>query len=132
MCGIAGKLLFDRSGVIPPELLARMASAIVHRGPDDGGVWTDGPIGLASRRLAVIDLSPRGHQPMANDDGRLRVVYNGEIYNFQQLRADLQRSGYRFRSDTDTEVLLALYDREGAQMVTRLRGMFAFALWDHP
>ena len=132
MCGIAGKLLFDRSGVIPPELLARMASAIVHRGPDDGGVWTDGPIGLASRRLAVIDLSPRGHQPMANDDGRLRVVYNGEIYNFQQLRADLQRSGYRFRSDTDTEVLLALYDRLGAQMVTRLRGMFAFALWDHP
>jgi asparagine synthase (glutamine-hydrolysing) len=132
MCGIAGKLLFDRSGVVSPELLERMASVIVHRGPDDGGVWADGPIGLASRRLAIIDLSPRGHQPMASDDGRLRVVYNGEIYNFQELRSDLKRSGYRFRSDTDTEVLLALYDREGMLMVKRLRGMFAFALWDHP
>jgi asparagine synthase (glutamine-hydrolysing) len=132
MCGIAGKLLFDPAATVDPVLLDRMARAIAHRGPDDQGTWTDGPIGLANRRLAVIDLSPRGHQPMSSADGRLHVTYNGEIYNFQSLRAELQRGGVRFRSDTDTEVLLALYERDGPHMVQRLRGMFAFALWDAP
>ncbi len=132
MCGLAGKLFFDRSRVVDPDLLDRMAGAIAHRGPDDQGVWGDGPIGLASRRLAVIDLSQRGHQPMASADGRLHIAYNGEVYNFQTLRTELGRAGYRFRSTSDTEVLLALYERDGMRMVRHLRGMFAFALWDGP
>ena len=130
MCGLAGKLFFDRSRVVDPALLERMACAIAHRGPDDQGVWAEGPIGLSSRRLAVIDLSQRGHQPMASADGRLHIAYNGEVYNFQILRTELERAGYRFRSTSDTEVLLALYERDGEHMVRHLRGMFAFALWD--
>lgn len=130
MCGIAGKLLFDAGARVDPVVLTRMTDAIRHRGPDDGGVWTEGPVGLGSRRLAVIDLSPRGHQPMASADGSLQVVFNGEIYNFRELRAELERDGWPFRSDTDTEVLLAAYATHGPAMVSRLRGMFAFALWD--
>jgi len=130
VCGLAGKLFFDRSRVVDPALLERMACAIAHRGPDDQGVWAEGPIGLSSRRLAVIDLSQRGHQPMASADGRLHIAYNGEVYNFQILRTELERAGYRFRSTSDTEVLLALYERDGEHMVRHLRGMFAFALWD--
>ena len=130
MCGIAGKLLYDTQRPVDPGLLRGMAACIAHRGPDDEGVWSDGPIGLASRRLAVLDLSPRGHQPMASADGRLRIAYNGEIYNFEALRDELRREGCTFQSHTDTEVILALYDRHGVDMVRRLRGMFAFALWD--
>jgi len=132
MCGIAGKLLFDRAGRIAPETLSAMALSIAHRGPDDQGIWTDGPIGLASRRLAVIDLSPRGHMPMASLDGTHHIVFNGEIYNFQALRASLEQDGHRFRSGTDTEVVLELYARDGVDAVRHLRGMFAFALWDAP
>jgi asparagine synthase (glutamine-hydrolysing) len=132
VCGFAGKLFFDRSRIVDHDLLERMARAIAHRGPDDQGVWTDGPIGLASRRLAVIDLSQRAHQPMASVDGCLYIAYNGEVYNFQTLRAELERAGKRFRSTSDTEVLLALYERDGTQMVRHLRGMFAFAIWDGP
>src|SRR5690606_23304939 len=130
MCGIAGKLLFDAGARVDPVVLTRMTDAIRHRGPDDGGVWVDGPVGLGNRRLAVIDLSPRGHQPMASADGSLQVVFNGEIYNFRELRAELERDGWPFRSDADTEVLLAAYAKHGPAMVSRLRGMFAFALWD--
>ena len=130
MCGIAGKLYFDRERTVDPSLLIRMNQVIAHRGPDDSGVHHDGAIGLAHRRLAIIDLSPGGHQPMANADGSAWIVFNGEIYNFLELRDELEKQGVRFRSRSDTEVLLALYDRDGVECLRHLRGMFAFALWD--
>ncbi len=130
MCGIAGKLFFDPARTVDPALLERMHRALAHRGPDDAGTWHEGPIGLAHRRLSIIDLSAAGHQPMASPDGRLHITYNGEVYNFLELRAELERAGVRFRSRTDTEVILALYAREGVDCLRRLRGMFAFALWD--
>ncbi|MGE0449662.1 MAG: asparagine synthase (glutamine-hydrolyzing) [Vicinamibacterales bacterium] len=132
MCGIVGKLAFDRQTPVDAPLLLRMAEQIRHRGPDDGGVWTDGGIGLGCRRLAILDLSERGHQPMANDDGSIHIAYNGEIYNFQEIRRYLERKGHRFRSTTDTETLLRLYEEEGVDCLGRLRGMFAFAIWDAP
>lgn len=130
MCGIAGKLFFDSSRRVDQHLLARMSRVLAHRGPDDGGVYQDGPVGLAHRRLSIIDLSPAGHQPMSNSAGTLWITYNGEIYNFLELREELERDGVAFRSRTDTEVILALYEREGAGCLRRLRGMFAFAIWD--
>jgi asparagine synthase (glutamine-hydrolysing) len=115
---------------VDPALLARMNAVLAHRGPDDSGVYHAGPVGLAHRRLAIIDLSPGGHQPMVNADGTVWIVYNGEIYNFLELRGKLEADGVRFRSRSDTEVMLALYDRRGVDFVDDLRGMFAFALWD--
>jgi len=98
---------------------------------DDGlRVWVDGPVGLGSRRLAIIDLSPRAHMPMSNEDGSLWIVLNGEIYNFHELRRDLIGKGHQFRSNSDTETILHLYEEEGVECLQRLRGMFAFALWD--
>ena len=129
MCGIAGQLRFDGRPA-DASAVERMSLALFHRGPDDGGVWTEGPVGLGSRRLAVIDLSPRGHMPMHSADGTLSIAYNGEIYNFQALRAELERDGHAFRSNSDTEVLLKAYEVFGPACVTRLRGMFAFAIWD--
>ena len=127
MCGIAGF-----SGRFPVDLLARMSHAIVHRGPDDSGDYHDSAsgIGLVHRRLAILDLSPLGHQPMLSADGRVAVVFNGEIFNFRALREELEGGGYRFRGHSDTEVLLALYLREGEGMLPRLNGMFSFAIWD--
>jgi asparagine synthase (glutamine-hydrolysing) len=130
MCGIAGKLVDGLGAVVEPGLVQRMTAALEHRGPDAQGVWTEGGIGLGSRRLAVIDLSDRAAQPMANEDGAIRVVFNGEIYNFRELRAELEARGHRFRSDSDTETIVHLYEEEGVQCVRRLDGMFAFALWD--
>ncbi len=130
MCGISGKLYFDRSRIVDPVLLHRMNQVLAHRGPDDAGVFHDGAIGLAHRRLSIIDLSPAGHQPMANAAGTLWITYNGEIYNFQELRSELERNGVVFCSRTDTEVILALYERDGVDCLQRLRGMFAFAIWD--
>ena len=130
MCGIAGKLFFDSSRKVAPGLLARMNRVLAHRGPDDSGIFHDGPVGLAHRRLSIIDLSQAGHQPMSNAAGTLWITYNGEIYNFQELRSELERDGVVFRSKTDTEVILALYERYGIECVQRLRGMFAFAIWD--
>jgi asparagine synthase (glutamine-hydrolysing) len=133
MCGIAG--IFAYRSVAPSvdsaELL-RMRERMAARGPDGSGQWLsrDGRIGLAHRRLAIIDLSERGAQPMASADGVLTITFNGEIYNYRELRADLEARGYRFRSDSDTEVLLHLYADRGPAMVKALRGMFAFALWD--
>lgn len=127
MCGIAGFVgAFDR------ELLQRMSALIAHRGPDDAGTWVDtaASVGLAHRRLAIIDLRPEAHQPMANEDDTLWVIFNGEIYNFPDLRAELVAKGHRFKSRSDTEILLHLYEEEGADMLARLNGMFAFALWD--
>ncbi|RMH41614.1 MAG: asparagine synthase (glutamine-hydrolyzing), partial [Deltaproteobacteria bacterium] len=127
MCGIAGI-----AGTWPDReaRVERMAEAIAHRGPDDAGLWHDADCSLGHRRLALLDLSPAGRQPMSNEDGRVHVVFNGEIYNFAELRADLEGRGHRFRSRTDSEVLVHLYEEAGDEMVSRLRGMFAFALWD--
>jgi len=130
MCGITGKLHFDPTHPVNETLIRRMNAVLRHRGPDDEGVWTGGPIGLGQRRLAIIDLSPTGHQPMSNEDGTVWITYNGEIYNHLELRADLERRGHRYRSTSDTETVLHLYEEYGRDCVTYLRGMFAFALWD--
>ena len=132
MCGIGGKLYFDPTRPVEPELLARMNAVLAHRGPDDAGIFCAGAIGLAHRRLSIIDLSPAGHQPMANEDGTVWIVFNGEIYNFQALRPDLEHRGHRFRSQSDTEVILHLYEEHGTDCLKFLRGMFAFAIWDGP
>lgn len=130
MCGICGKLNYNPAKPADAPLLRQMCSVLVHRGPDDEGVYIQGPIGLGHRRLSIIDLSTAGHQPMSNEDESVWIVFNGEIYNFYELRDDLEKKGYRFRSRTDTEVLLHLYETEGVDCLQKLRGMFAFAIWD--
>jgi asparagine synthase (glutamine-hydrolysing) len=128
VCGLAGVL--ERDGRAADErLLRRMTDILAHRGPDGDGFWTDGPVGLGHRRLAIIDLVT-GDQPMVSDDGRVALVFNGEIYNFRELRRDLEARGHRFRTASDTEVLLRAYEADGVACLARLRGMFAFALWD--
>ena len=133
MCGICGKLSFDGKPV-DERLLRQMTSALTHRGPDNAGIYCRGNgricIGLGHRRLSIIDLSEAGHQPMANEDKTTWLVFNGEIYNFQSLRQDLEKKGHRFASNMDGEVILHLYEEEGARSFGRLSGMFAFALWD--
>ncbi len=130
MCGIAG--VFDTRGRrdIPGSLIERMNAVQFHRGPDDGGVHLEPGLGLGHRRLAILDLSPAGHQPFFNDAGDVGVVYNGEIYNFVALRNELQGLGYSFRSQCDTEVIVHAWSAWGEACVERFRGMFAFALWD--
>jgi len=130
MCGIAGVVYFDPTRTVDPALLRRMNEVLAHRGPDDAGTHVDGPVGLAHRRLSIIDLSPSGHQPMASASGDHWITYNGEIYNFLELRRELEDSGVVFRSRSDTEVILALYERFGLDCLRRLRGMFALAIWD--
>ena len=127
MCGIAGF-----SGDFEAALLERMNAALAHRGPDDAGTLFDAAarMGLAHRRLSIIDLSPRGHQPMWDVSGRVAISFNGEIYNYRELRRELSEDGFAFRSDSDTEVLLNLYLRDGSKMLGRLNGIFAFAIWD--
>jgi asparagine synthase (glutamine-hydrolysing) len=132
MCGIAGKLYFESGRLVEREVLERMNAVLAHRGPDDAGIRCEGPVGLAHRRLSIIDLSPAGHQPMANEDETIWIVFNGEIYNFLDLRPDLAARGHRFRSNTDTEVILHLYEDHGTDCLRFLRGMFAFAIWDGP
>lgn len=129
MCGICGKLNFDRQTPVDPRLLHQMMDSIQHRGPDGSGEYLSGSVGLGHRRLSIIDVDTGG-QPMSNEDGTVWVVYNGEIYNFQELRAELKGRGHQFKSATDTEVIVHLYEELGDQCVNRLRGMFAFALWD--
>jgi asparagine synthase (glutamine-hydrolysing) len=132
VCGIAGYVILrsSREGV-SPKTLGVMGELIAHRGPDGSGVWTheDGHIGLAHRRLAIIDLSPTGTQPMVSTEGD-SLSFNGEIYNYQELRSQLAGEGYVFRSHSDTETILALYKKMGTNAISQLRGMFAFALWD--
>lgn len=133
MCGIAGLYSDDRSLLDPAQMRSRlqaMQAALQHRGPDDAGLWTAPGAGLAHARLAILDLSPAGHQPMHSPDGRLTIVFNGEIYNFRQLRRDLQQQGEVFATGTDTEVILRLYQHFGPDCVDRLQGMFALAIWD--
>jgi asparagine synthase (glutamine-hydrolysing) len=129
MCGIAG-LVQTNSAPVSPVVLQRMTDAIAHRGPDDQGHWIENDVGLGHRRLAIVDLSPAGHQPMISADHRYVLTYNGEIYNYRELRAELQTLGYWFRSNTDSEVLLNALAAWGIDALTRLNGMFAFALWD--
>ena len=134
MCGIAAYFAYNLDA--PPvdgNALLRVRDAMAPRGPDGEGLWVspDRRIGMAHRRLSIIDLSDAAAQPMAFDGGRLCIVYNGEIYNYRALRNELAAEGRRFTSESDTEVLLHLYDRDGPAMVQRLRGMFAFAIWDN-
>lgn len=130
MCGIAGKISFSDKKISAQEIEV-MNDAIKHRGPDDGGVYIspDGQVGLGHRRLSIIDLSPLGHQPMRYLD-RYEIVFNGEIYNFQEKRTMLEEEGYTFASHSDTEVILALYDKYGEKCLDHLRGMFAFVIYD--
>src|ERR1044071_7299874 len=133
MCGISGFVATgDTTGA--RELLEAMNERLRHRGPDDGGVWLCGSggvrVGLAARRLSIIDLSERGHMPMSSADGRLHITYNGEVYNFREVRRELEARGRAFRSDTDTEVVLNAYAEWGPECLHRLNGMFAFAVWD--
>jgi len=129
MCGICGKLNFDRSATVDPELLGMMLATIRHRGPDDDGTYFSGQVALGFRRLSIIDLNS-GHQPLSNEDGSIWVVFNGEIYNYRELRKRLGDKGHVFKTQTDTEVLVHLYEEHGEDLVQELRGMFAFALWD--
>jgi asparagine synthase (glutamine-hydrolysing) len=129
VCGICGAYDFTRGRPAQKALLERMNAALEHRGPDGGGLHVDGPVGLAARRLAIIDLE-HGDQPMVADGGAVAVVHNGEILNHLELRRELAKEGARFRTACDTEVLLHMYLRHGPGFVARLRGMFAFALWD--
>ncbi|MEA2275155.1 MAG: hypothetical protein QOC78_115 [Solirubrobacteraceae bacterium] len=127
MCGIAGILTPGRA--VAPEALAAMVATMVHRGPDGEGTWIDGDVGIGMRRLAIVDVEAGG-QPLVNEDGSVRVVFNGEIYNHRALRAGLSARGHRFRSDTDGEVIAHLWEEHGADGVARLDGIFALALWD--
>lgn len=129
MCGVTGVISL-RGEAVSPVLLKRMTDAIAHRGPDGEGQWIEGPVGLGHRRLAIIDLSPAGHQPMLASNYRYVLSYNGEIYNFRELRTELEALGYWFRSQTDTEVVLNAFAAWGTEAITRFNGMFAFALWD--
>ncbi|HEY3488882.1 MAG TPA: asparagine synthase (glutamine-hydrolyzing) [Candidatus Deferrimicrobiaceae bacterium] len=130
MCGIFGVVYADPAREAEPALLERMAAVLHHRGPDHTGVWTRGNVGLGHTRLSIIDLSPSGAQPMTNEDGSVRVTFNGEIYNYRELRKWLVGRGHAFRSNTDTEVLVHLWEEHGPSCVDSLRGMFAFAVWD--
>src|SRR6516162_1701436 len=129
MCGICGAVNFDRKHRVTRCALEAMNQQIVHRGPDDAGFYLSENVGLAMRRLSIIDLET-GHQPVSNEDGTVWVAYNGEIYNHQELRSDRLASGHHYRTQSDTETIVHLYEEYGRQCVQRLRGMFAFALWD--
>lgn len=129
MCGIAGVIQPESRGSVDLEVLRRMNKSLTHRGPDDEGYYLKGPVGLAMRRLKIIDLEG-GHQPLSNETGDVWTIFNGEIYNFRELRDELTAKGHRFRTATDTEVIVHLYEEKGEDFVGRLRGMFAIALWD--
>jgi len=129
MCGIVGYVNTASSEAARSETIAAMCETIIHRGPNDMGMYVEGPVGLGMRRLSVIDLNS-GHQPIANETKTVWVVFNGEIYNFQELAKDLKRRGHQFKTASDTEVIVHLYEEFGDECVNHLRGMFAFAVWD--
>jgi len=138
MCGICGKISYH-SPTIENDLLRKMCRSFSYRGPDDEGIYTTEQdeihgqrisVGLGHKRLSIIDLSRAGHQPMCNEDGSVWITYNGEIYNFKELRKELRNKGHKFKSMTDTEVVIHLYEEEGTECVHRLNGMFSFAIWD--
>ncbi len=129
MCGIAGILKREKGVAVSVESLRRMCAAMVHRGPDDDGIYTEGGVGLGMRRLSIIDLAT-GNQPLSNEDGSIWIAFNGEIYNHLALREKLIESGHRFRTQCDTETIVHLYEEHGRDCLRHLRGMFAFAIWD--
>jgi asparagine synthase (glutamine-hydrolysing) len=132
MCGICGIYAFGDSFAVGEQLVTTMRDRMVHRGPDDGGTWTsaNGRLAFGHRRLSIVDLSRAGHQPMSNEDGTVWITYNGEVYNHAALRAELEARGHVYRSHTDTESIIHLWEEEGPRCVERLQGMFAFAIWD--
>src|SRR5437763_2278013 len=129
MCGIAGILEFGRDARANATALREMCGIISHRGPDDDGFYTDGRVGIGMRRLSIVDLAT-GHQPISNEDGSLTIVFNGEIYNHASLREQLMARGHSYRTHSDTETIVHLYEEFGRDCVQHLRGMFAFAIWD--
>src|SRR5689334_3534675 len=133
MCGIAG--FFALHGELPRQaasrpVLERMVAAVRHRGPDDGGVYLDARAGLGHRRLSIVDLSPAGHQPLSSADGALWVTFNGEIFNYVELRSELEARGHAFRSHSDTETIVQAYAEHGPACVESFNGDFAYGLWD--
>src|SRR5262245_9062122 len=129
MCGICGFLASEPGRLVGSKLLERMNETLRHRGPDDGGFFVNGNIGMAMRRLAIIDVIG-GRQPITNEDGTIVVTFNGEIYNFQELRSELASSGQQFATQSDTEVIVHAYEEWGDEALQRFNGMFAIALWD--
>src|SRR5213593_3995447 len=129
MCGIVGIVNLDPRETVDEALLKRMRDVLRHRGPDGEGLLLDGPVGLGHRRLAIVDVAG-GQQPMANEDESIWITFNGEIYNHAALRPGLEARGHRYRTRSDTETILHLYEEEGERCVERLQGMFAFAIWD--
>src|SRR5689334_25107971 len=130
MCGINGIAFSSRSRRrVDAAALKAMRDVITHRGPDDEGIYIDENVGLGHRRLSIVDVAA-GHQPMTNEDGRLQITYNGEIYNHSDFRAELEAAGHVYSTRCDTETILHLYEEHGERCVDRLRGMFAFAIWD--
>jgi asparagine synthase (glutamine-hydrolysing) len=129
MCGIAGQFNFERREPVDRETIVRMARSIAHRGPDDEGYFISGPLGLGFRRLSIIDLAG-GHQPMSNAEETVWLIFNGEIYNYKELRAELQGKGHEFRTNYDTEVIIHGYKEWGTDVFNRLNGMFGLAIWD--
>ncbi|RPI54613.1 MAG: asparagine synthase (glutamine-hydrolyzing) [Acidobacteria bacterium] len=130
MCGLSGIVHFDPRQQVDAGRLRRMRDVLRHRGPDGRGLFIDGPVGLAHRRLAIVDLSAAGEQPMTNEDGSIWIVFNGEIYNHASIRPGLEAKGHHYRSRCDTETVVHLYEEEGIRVVNQLHGMFAFAIWD--
>src|SRR5438132_985275 len=129
MCGICGQFNFAQKEPVEPETVRRMTQTIVHRGPDDEGYFFDGPVGLGFRRLSIIDLAG-GHQPMSDAEETVWIIFNGEIYNYRELRAELQSKGYQFRTNSDTEVIVHGYKEWGTEVFNHLNGMFGLAVWD--
>src|SRR5918992_501186 len=128
MCGICGKLSAENP--VSSGLIQEMCDLIAHRGPNDQGIYVDDCMGLGNRRLAIQDLTSAGHMPMSDSDGKIWITYNGEVYNFRELREELRQKGYSFQSGTDTEVVLYSYQKWGPSCLHRFNGMFAFAIWD--
>src|SRR5215475_855356 len=131
MCGITGQFNFQRPEPVERETIVRMARSIAHRGPDDEGFCVAGRVGLGVRRLSIIDLAG-GHQPMSDSEETVWVAFNGEIYNFPELRGELEQRGHRFRTRSDTEVIVHGYKEWGTDVLNRLNGMFGLAIWDVP
>src|SRR3989440_12687111 len=129
MCGIAGEFNLQRREPVNGETIVRMARSSAHRGPDDEGFFIAGPIGLGFRRLSIIVLAG-GHQPMSDAEETVWVIFNGEIYNYRELRAELQSKGHEFRTNSDTEVIIHGYKKWGAEVLNHLNGMFGLAIWD--
>jgi len=129
MCGICGKIYYDQQRLAESEILTSMCDTIIHRGPDEHGLYTKGPVGLGSTRLSIIDVEG-GHMPLSNEDGTVWIAYNGEVYNFPHLRERLERAGHQFATHSDTETIVHLYEEEGDDFVRFLNGMFALAIWD--